>query len=181
MAAAASVLVIAALFFVSFKTDLLKNTSFANLNPFAKEIDALYQPDSDAAPGPDNDATKDNVRDLIASNSGRNDTTRYLNIIINGSFPIVVSLQQEDKTTVAKTKTNTRRSSGHFHVIGGAFSIPENADKFLAKLRSQGFDAQIIDKKLLMVSYGSFVTREAALQAMEKIRAVQQDVWLMRQ
>lgn len=174
IAVAASVLIIASLVLISIQTNFLKNTSFANLNPFAEKPLALYRPNN---PDEFPDITKDNVSNLLASN--RNDTTRYLNIMINGNIPIVVSLQ-DDKTAVAKTQTIKHKSSGHFHIIGGAFAIPENAEKFVAKLKKFGYDAVIIDKKLDMVSYGSFSTREEAIEAITKIRAVQSDVWLMR-
>lgn len=173
VAIAASLLIIASLVFVSLKTDLLKNTSFANLNPFAEKAIALYEPNNpDALP----EVSKENVSNLLALN--RNDTTRYLNIVINGNIPIVVSLQDEKKET-PKAKKVTSHKSNHFHVIGGAFAIPENAERFVTKLKKLGYDAQIIDRKLHMVSYGNYATRETALDAMEKIRAVQSDVWLM--
>ena len=177
VAAAASLLIITSLVFISLKTDLMKNTNFANLNPFAEKAVALYNPDADALP--DNDVAKENVSNLLALN--RNDTTRYLNIMINGNIPIVVSLQ-DDKTAVVQTKSNDKhKSNGRFNIIGGAFSVPENAEKFLSKLKSLGYDARIIDRKLRLVSYGSFSTREEALQAMEKIKTIQSDVWLMSQ
>ena len=55
----------------------------------------------------------------------------------------------------------------------------ENAEKLVAKLRKLGYNASIIDKKLHMVSYGSFPSRKDALEAMDRIRSTQQDVWLM--
>ncbi|MBI4931031.1 MAG: HU-CCDC81 and SPOR domain-containing protein [Bacteroidetes bacterium] len=175
MAVAASLLIAVSLLFVFLKTDLLKNASFANLNPFAEKSVALYQPA--AGELPDRDDSKDNVSNLLAS--GRNDTTRYLNVMIGGNIPIVVSLQ-DDKTAVVKTKSIKHFSRGYFHIIGGAFAVPENAEKFYNKLLKQGYDATIIDKKLRFVSYGGFSTRKEALQALEKIRAVQSDAWLMR-
>lgn len=170
----AAVLVIAVLLWVPFQAGLLKNINYSSLNPFAAKEAALYDPnDPDALP----DVTKEDVSNLLAV-AARNDTVRYLNIMIDGTIPIVVSLQ-DDKTAVAKTKAVRHNANGHFHIIGGAFSVAENAEKFVAKLKKLGYDARIIDKKLHMVSYGSFSTREEALEAMEKIRALQTDVWLM--
>jgi cell division protein FtsN len=109
------------------------------------------------------------------------DTLRYLNIMIDGNIPIVVQLQ-DDATKVVKPKHKEKGSKKPFHIVGGAFAVPENADKFCKKLISLGYDAQIIDSKnksVRFVSYGGFSTREEALQAIDKIRAVQGDVWLM--
>ncbi len=173
IAVAASLLIMASLVFVSVQTDLLKNVNFASLNPFAEKAIALYLPNNpDALP----DVAKDNVNNLLALN--KNDTTRYLNIMINGNIPIVVSLQ-DDKTIVAKTKAVRQTSHKHFQIIGGAFAVPENAKKFKRKLAKLGYDASIIEKKLQLVSYGSYATRAEALNAIEKIRSIQQDVWLM--
>lgn len=173
LVASAAVLVIALLLWIPFQTGLLKNMDYSSLNPFAAKEKPLYQLSEVALPG--NDITKENAGNLLTIN----DTTRYINILINGTIPIVVSLR-DDKTAVAKTKSIRHKSNGHFHIIGGAFAISENADKFVVKLKKLGYDAQIIDKKLHMVSYGSFSTREEALQALEKIRTVQNDVWLTK-
>jgi hypothetical protein len=170
LVASAAVLVIAFLLWIPFQTGLLKNIDYSSLNPFAAKEKALYQLSEVALP--ENDIAK---ADPLAA---ANDTTRYLNIMIGGTIPIVVSLE-DDKTAVYKTKSIRHSSNGHFHIIGGAFAISENAEKFVAKLIKLGYDAQIIDKKLHMVSYGSFATRTEALEAMEKIRSVQNDVWLM--
>ncbi len=182
IAVAASLLVIASLFFISIQTDLLKNATIANLNLFAEKPMALYHPNN---PNAFPDITKDNVSNLLVSN--RNDTTRYLNIMINGNIPIVVSLQEDKKEIKKENKIKNQKyalsaaeGSNHFHIIGGAFAIPENAEKFVTKLKKLGYDAVIIDKKLDMVSYGSFSTREKAMEAIAKIRAVQSDVWLMK-
>jgi len=175
LAVAASLIIIASLAFVSLKTDFLKNTNFANLNPFAETAVALYHPGENDLP--DTDVTKDNIRSLIASN-GEVDTMRYLNIMINGNIPIVVRLES-DKAAVVKTKTSKLSSGGHFHIIGGAFAIPENADKFVAKLKKLGYDATILERKLHFVSYGGFSTREAAQQALDKIRTAQPEAWLL--
>ncbi len=173
LAVAASLLIMASLVFVSAQTDLLKNVNFASLNPFAEKAIALYLPNNPVALP---DVAKNNVSNLLALN--KNDTTRYLNIMINGNIPIVVSLL-EDKTTVKKIRNAKHKTQNKFQIIGGAFAVPENAEKFKRKLEKLGYDAVIIKKKLQLVSYGSYTSREDALQAIEKIRTVQQDVWLM--
>jgi hypothetical protein len=170
---AASVLVISFLVFFSIKTDLLKNVTIANLNPFSAKEKPLYELTEIKLP--ENDITKENVANIISSS---NDTLRYLNVVVDGKFPIIVSLL-DDKTAVAKIKSVHHKSIGHFHIIGGAFAIYANAEKFVAKLKTLGYDAQIVEKKLHIVSYGSFSTREEANIAVEKIRTVQNDVWMM--
>lgn len=178
VAAAASLLIFVSVLFVSTKTELLQKISIANLNPFSANEEPLYRM-PEASPDPDPDAVKDNVNNLLAL---RNDTLRFLNIMIGGEFPIVVRLK-EDAVTAGKSKNKEAKGKKRFHIIGGAFAVTENAEKFKKKLIQLGFDAVIIEKKdshLQCVSYGSFATREEALQAMEKIRSLQGDAWLMK-
>lgn len=172
VAVVASALILCLLVSVSLFTGLLKNVNIAGLNPFAANAEALYKP----APNNMEEASevKNSVSALFASNI---DTTCYLNIVINGTLPIVVRLKEETKEAdapVHKTKNGKR-----FNIIGGAFAVPENAEKLKRKLKNSGYDAVIIERKLHLVSYGSYATREEALHALEKIRAVQSDAWLM--
>lgn len=178
--ASAAVVLIAVLLWIPFQSDLVKNIDYSSLNPFAAKGLPLYQASEFSQPDPDKDDIKPDVSNLIAM-AGK-DTLRYLNIVIDGHIPIVVQLKDEF-TPAPKAKKRAVRSSNNFHIVGGAFAISENAEKLLKKLVKAGYDASIIDSKgknnLRFVSYGGFATKEEALQALEKIRAVQQDVWLM--
>lgn len=178
--ASAAVVLIAVLLWIPFQSGLVKNIDYSSLNPFAAKSLPLYDPSEFSQPDPDKDAAKPDVSNLIAM-AGK-DTMRYLNIVIDGHIPIVVQLKDEF-TPAPRVKKRTVRSSNHFHIVGGAFAISENAEKLLKKLVKAGYDASIIESKgknnLRFVSYGGFATKEEALQALEKIRVVQQDVWLM--
>ncbi|MEK6616670.1 MAG: SPOR domain-containing protein [Bacteroidota bacterium] len=172
--ASAAVLAIALLLWIPFQTGLLQHIDYSNMNPFVNKPTSLYQPSDITLP--ESDIKNENISTVLA-----NDTLRYINILIDGQTPIVVQLQ-DDATTVVKTQNSKLKTRNYFHIIGGAFAVPKNAEKFQKKLVKLGYDAIIINKKnssLQCVSYRSFVTREEALQALEKIRAVQSDVWLM--
>jgi hypothetical protein len=152
------------------------HTGFANLNPFAEEGAALYTPPQLAAMP---SISTEHPNTLLALANRKADTTRYLTIFINGSIPIVVSLEQ-DKTQVSKANILKNTAGGNFHLIAGAFSMAENAEKLVVKLKGLGYDAYILDRKLHFVSYGSFPSRKEAMKVMDKIRlGLQQDVWLM--
>ena len=60
-----------------------------------------------------------------------------------------------------------------FHLIGGCFAQPENADKMLEQLRSSGHAALRLKehKGLHPVAYGSYATRAEAVEALEALRA----------
>lgn len=173
----AAALLFAFFIWFPFQSSLIKNIDYSSLNPFGPKEQPHYQLSEIDLPDPDSDEAKDNVRNMLAM-AGK-DTMKYLNIVIDGRIPIVVQLK-EDETKVVKTTKKDSKVKGRFHIVGGAFAISENAEKFYKKLVKDGYGATIIDKKgLRFVSYGGFATKEEAVQALEKIRAVQGDVWLM--
>jgi len=73
----------------------------------------------------------------------------------------------------------------NFHVIAGAFRFPENADRKVSQLLSEGYDAKILGVNrwnLTVVSYGSFSTRDEALKELDSIQKyVATDSWLLIQ
>ena len=76
-------------------------------------------------------------------------------------------------------------SKKNFHVIAGAFRFPENATRKVNQLLQQGYDAQILGVNkwnLTVVSYGSFSSREKALENLSQIKKnVAKDSWLLIQ
>ncbi|HEY4799008.1 MAG TPA: SPOR domain-containing protein [Bacteroidia bacterium] len=171
LAVAASVLIFGSLIFVSYTSGLFNNAGFANLNPFAKKIQPVYRP------------SEINLPDIKSSSVSlalpANDTAVYVSVTLDKNIPVVMCVK-EDKTTVKKSNAPKHGMKGGFHIIGGAFAVPANAEKFKMKLEKLGYDAAIIERKLELVSYGSYATQEEAERAFEKIRAVQHDVWLMK-
>ncbi len=73
----------------------------------------------------------------------------------------------------------------NFHVIAGAFRFPENADRKLSQLLQEGYKARILGVNkwnLTVVSYGSYSTREEALENLYQIKQnVAKDSWLLIQ
>ena len=76
-------------------------------------------------------------------------------------------------------------SKKNFHVIAGAFRFPENADRKVNQLLQEGYDARILGVnkwKLTVVSYGSYSSRNEALENLSQIRKnVAKDSWLLIQ
>jgi cell division protein FtsN len=76
-------------------------------------------------------------------------------------------------------------SKKSFHVIAGAFRFPENANRKVNQLLQEGYDARIlgINKwNLTVVSYGSFSSRDDALENLSQIKKnVAKDSWLLIQ
>lgn len=83
-------------------------------------------------------------------------------------------------------KLELKTEMKNFHVIAGAFRVPENADRKVSQLQDQGYDdARILGVNrwnLTVVSYGSFKTRFEALKELDSIQKnVAEDSWLLIQ
>lgn len=82
-----------------------------------------------------------------------------------------------DKTHVATTPRMRR-----YHLVGGCFSVKENADRFLADLVAKGYDATLIDQHrgLYRVAFGSYANKAAAMEALEALRGSSGgEAWLL--
>ncbi|MAW21109.1 MAG: hypothetical protein CMD16_01785 [Flavobacteriales bacterium] len=67
-----------------------------------------------------------------------------------------------------------------YYIIGGAFSEKKNANRMVAKLNRSNYNAEIIEGRLLRVSYDSFNNREDAILALTKIKQSNPDAWLLK-
>ncbi|HQV52586.1 MAG: SPOR domain-containing protein [Flavobacteriales bacterium] len=69
-----------------------------------------------------------------------------------------------------------------FHLIGGCFAQPENADKLLEQLRNSGYAALRLEehKGLHPVAFGSYATRAEAVKALDALRTdPSRSAWLL--
>jgi hypothetical protein len=71
----------------------------------------------------------------------------------------------EDQTALHLPETSSTTDNS-YHLIGGCFSIKENADKFVMELKDKGFSASILDVEngLYRVTAGSYPTSSDADQ-----------------
>ncbi|MBL7939869.1 MAG: SPOR domain-containing protein [Flavobacteriales bacterium] len=84
-------------------------------------------------------------------------------------------------TTVVATPAKTLLRA-RFHVIGGCFAQPENADRLLADLQGKGYPAARLARygDLHPVAYGSYPDRETALDALATVRRnASAQAWLL--
>lgn len=79
-----------------------------------------------------------------------------------------------DSTHVATPtiEASATREGGRYHVIGGCFSIKENADRFIGELLAKGHSAHLVDQQrgLYRVAIHSYARRTEALEALESLR-----------
>lgn len=84
-----------------------------------------------------------------------------------------------DNTMVAD-KTSSQRLV--YHVVGGCFSVYENAKNLYEQLSHKGYDAKMIGTyhELHTVSYSSFATRKEALAFLSKVKESENPkAWLL--
>lgn len=84
-------------------------------------------------------------------------------------------------TTIVATPVKTMLRA-RFHIIGGCFAQPENADRLLADLHGKGYPAARLAQygALHPVAFGSYGDRGAALDALALIRANgSEQAWLL--
>ncbi|MBK8339329.1 MAG: SPOR domain-containing protein [Flavobacteriales bacterium] len=81
-------------------------------------------------------------------------------------------------------KASTPSAEDRYHVIGGCFSIKENADRFVDDQVSKGHSAHLVDQHrgLYRVAIHSYARRTEALEAMEALRSGEAEgAWLLVQ
>lgn len=91
----------------------------------------------------------------------------------NDSVSLTVDLgaAPADTTAVAlPLRSPTMRL--RFHIVGGCFAQPENADRLLKELQDKGYGASRLERygELHPVAYGSYADRAEALSALASIR-----------
>lgn len=99
--------------------------------------------------------------------------------------PANVKAAVPDKTEVKKeVATNQSASSKRYYIIGGCFSVEENASKFLNESIAAGYSAEIIGKNprgLTMVSLFSSADATEAEQQLTSIKSKNPGgAWMMR-
>ncbi|MBX2971649.1 MAG: SPOR domain-containing protein [Flavobacteriales bacterium] len=90
----------------------------------------------------------------------------------NDSVSLTVDLGEApaDTTAVAITAKSAMRL--RFHVVGGCFAQPENAERLLKELQDKGYHATRLPRygELHPVAYGSYADRQEALEALASVR-----------
>ncbi len=99
----------------------------------------------------------------------------------DGSPEVVVDLGPAP-VVAESTAVAVRTEVMHYHVIGGCFSMKENADHYIAELASKGFSPVLVDRKggLYRVALGSYPQKGMALEALSAARQQQApEAWLL--
>jgi len=158
---------IAALFWIPLKTDLLKNIDYSSLNPFAHKTEKPIAENK-------NNSEEKGVAATTKENATKENT--LTTTVENVVKPVVADSTSVSLATVTPNDLK-------FHLVAGCFQIETNAINFVNSLREKNIDASIIgknDKGLFVVSCGNFATRNEAVNNLKILRQQQPDAWLYR-
>ena len=115
-------------------------------------------------------------RKQVVAEEAQQQVSRYLQeATFFESSPLELPALQLD---ISKRATYPRH-----HIIAGAYRIQQNADKKIASLKKQGYQARYLGTNaygLHQVAYATLYDREEALQFLRQIkRTVSQDAWML--
>ena len=157
------------------------NLTIADLNPFGKNVPAVYEERSEPVP-----------LDILSEDSSSNDLIPDTEeAVVQLSFteppnnPGVYLRLREAPEVVAPVNTYVATPqilSMRYHVVGGCFGELENAQGMVDRLRTKGFDAFILDyhKGLYRVTFSSHPKRKEALSALKKVKSAEMEAaWLL--
>jgi hypothetical protein len=186
------------------------NSQLASLNPFTKRTTIHYQPGVSEKENDTNETLKEHsafvVESVDADTVLAASQTGQMETPVKEEAPVInlrssVAAQEEvvavndkeniseesaiDKTAVVKEAvSNQVTSSKKYHIIGGCFSIEENAVNFVASSQAAGFQPEIIGKNnkgLIMVSLFSTYNSSEADQQLAIIREKNAGgAWMLR-
>ncbi|MBK6341556.1 MAG: SPOR domain-containing protein [Flavobacteriales bacterium] len=94
----------------------------------------------------------------------------------------VAAVAAADTTHVAVKPTTIDETALRYHVVGGCFAQPENADKLLGELLSKGFPARRLRQRgqLHPVAIGSYASRDEAMAMLNAVRTNEgRAAWLL--
>ena len=86
----------------------------------------------------------------------------------------------EPTKPVEEEPINTAILQKDYYIIAGAFAEEKYAKKMLERLKKWGYNSTIIkEEKLMRVSYDTFISRDEAILALNKIKQENPEAWLL--
>ena len=172
-------------YWIPMETDFIDTgkIQFADFNPIHKAPERTYQLRHDEIAFPTIETVK-SWEDLTANLI---DNVEIYNYQFDDQLYIPIRLDKTATAVSAEIDERTNQGAAavsegsNYHVIGGCFSIKENAENLVADMRSKGFQASIFDLKggLHRVSVGDYSTSELAEQKLGEFTAQGFSGWIL--
>lgn len=157
---------------IAMGTPLFKDRSefhASDLNPFTEKVCTTYH-----------------VRDAIYVPEELNQDESFV-VVESDDYLELKRHDARDKTLVVnlvnkhKKEASNTDSALRYHIIGGCFSVEDNAHRLVNTFKKRGSNASIVDKKgaLTRVSIASFATRKEAKAALDSLRNEAKGAWIL--
>ena len=174
LAIGGAAIVFAALW-IPLKTDLLKNTGAANLNPFAAKEAGKYEARKVSVPviSMDDFIDQSSAGNTIAETTSENTQ--------NTTVPAVETPVAEPESTAVAVAAPQPLTNGNYHIVAGCFMVQENAQRYVEQLGASNVSASIVGQNkagLYVVSVGSYSSKEEALINLASARSISPEAWL---
>lgn len=114
--------------------------------------------------------TKHNIAEQQEAESKLQEQIQQATFVIDSPLPAVTF--------------EVEKQSGNYHLIAGAFRVPENAEKKVGELRASGYKARLIGVNkygLHQVVYSSHQSRREAITKLYQVKKENEGAWLLVQ
>ncbi|TNF47919.1 MAG: SPOR domain-containing protein [Bacteroidetes bacterium] len=168
-------------FWIPMKTDVLESgmISVRDFNPFNTVVTSVYQKKEqvlESIPA-DPETLEEKIEKLdkdVEVFSYEFDDDLYI--------PVRIPKTNTPEVTNTEVENTTVSSQGNFDLIVGCFGDENNAKNLVAKLKSEGFEAYIVDvsNNLSRVSAGNANDQDAISQLNQKVSAAGYTGWVLK-
>ena len=168
-------------YWIPMETDALdtKTIQYSDFNPIHSQVKKIYKTRTEPSVLPE--VTEPQSWESLTENI----QSEIYNFELSEDFYVSVKLDKlaTDQSDVVETVVSQNSAtSGGYHIISGCFSELQNANALVADLKSNGFNAQIIDQKggLHRVSAGSYSNRDGANQGLDQVISSGFSAWVLK-
>jgi len=176
---------------IPMKTDVLESgvLSIYDFNPFRVQNEAKYERPSNVTDQlvllQDKEATLEEKIEVLPADVSvytyKYDDELYIPVALLDDTGLT-DKQTNNKTTPPIEELDSNFEPNAMHYIVGCFGVKTNATNFVAKLRSEGLDAKIVDTEngLHRVAAGSAISLEELNKVKAEVTALGHAGWILK-
>lgn len=184
LAVAAAIPLLFYSYWIPMETDFIStgNIQMADFNPIKKSPKRSYETrltnfeQKASVEVKTWDDLTSNLSDNVSVYNYKLDEELYIPIKLDKTATVLPN------TKVSESEITSANSDLVYHLIGGCFSVKENADNFVADLQKQGYSASVLDLKggLYRVSAGDYANRAMANEKLASFKDSGFSGWILK-
>lgn len=170
-------------YWIPAETDFLStgNIQIADFNPIHKTAEPVYKKQDHVLVLTEKDTEWKSFEELTENLS---ENVKVYNYQFDDELYIPVKLDElvVEEIAIPESETIHTNLKQPYHVIGGCFSVKENAEQLVLDLNKKGFQASLLDfnNGLYRVSAGDFVSRSEAKTELENFKNDGFSGWILK-